>query len=119
EPRFLDPAHPAGINAVAAGLAIDDAAERSSRQPRHPGDTPAEARQNTTDVQLAAADPNPELPRLVEALHAGRREPQQGFAAGQQVVTRHGGGGFRHSPVTWNENSCHCEERSDKAIPLE
>src|SRR5207249_2414549 len=76
EPCFLDPAYPAGIDPVATGLAIDDAAERPLRQPRHPGDAAAEPRQHATDVELAAADADLELPCLVEPLHTGRRQPQ-------------------------------------------
>src|SRR5205807_4050965 len=78
------PGHPADmarIDAVAARLAIDDPAERSFREPRHPGNPAAEARQNAADIELAAADTGLEQTRLLEALQAGRRQAQQCLAA--------------------------------------
>src|SRR5207244_1374240 len=68
EARASDPSHPAGVNPVPAGLAVDDAAERSFRQPRHPGDAAAETGEQATDIELAAADPDLQEPRLVEPL---------------------------------------------------
>src|SRR2546430_856466 len=56
ETRPGHPADMARIDAMAARLAIDDPAERSFREPRHPGDLAAEPRQNAADIELAAAD---------------------------------------------------------------
>ena len=46
------------VDAVAPRLAVDDAAERSFRQARHPGGAAAEPRQQAGDIELAAADPD-------------------------------------------------------------
>src|SRR6516162_1909647 len=82
KPRPVDPADPAGVDAVAPRLAIDDAAERSCRQTRDPGDSAAEASEEAGDVELAAADPDFQQPRLLDPLQAGRRQPQQCFPEG-------------------------------------
>src|SRR4051794_17440450 len=67
EPGARDMADKSGIDAVTAGLALDDAAERPIRDARDPGGTMAEPRQQAGDVQLAAADPDLETVRLIEA----------------------------------------------------
>ena len=55
----------ADIDAMAARLAGDDAAERPFRQPRHPGGAPPQPRQHAGDIELAAADPDFDLRRLL------------------------------------------------------
>ncbi len=80
EARVRDPAHPARVDAVPSRLAVDDAAERSFRQPRYPGDAAAEPGEEAADVQLAAADPDLEKPRLFEPLVGRWREAHQRFA---------------------------------------
>ena len=65
EPRALDPAHISRVDPMSPRLALDDAAERPLRQPRHPGDPPPEPRQQAADIELGAADPDFEQPRLV------------------------------------------------------
>src|SRR5215469_14708322 len=62
EPRIGDPAHPTRVDAVSPRLAVDNAAERAFRQPRHPGDAPAEPGEETADIELAASDPDLEPP---------------------------------------------------------
>src|SRR5205085_7855327 len=96
EARPGHPADMARIDAVPARLAIDDPAERSFRQPRHPGDLAAEPRQNAADIELAAADTGLEQTRLLQALQAGRRQAQQRLATGQEIIARHRGRSFRH-----------------------
>ena len=96
EPRVGDPADEAGIDPVAPRLAVDDAAERPFRQSRHPGGAAAEPRQQAGDIELGAADPDLEQPRLVEPLHARRRQPQQRLAEGQEVVARDRRRAIRH-----------------------
>src|SRR5438445_11225728 len=73
---ILDPPYPAGIDPMPPRLTIDDPAERPGRQPRHPGDPAPKPREQATDIEFAAADPDLEEPRLVEPLLAGRRQPQ-------------------------------------------
>src|SRR5205814_747320 len=88
ETRPGHPADMARIDAMAARLAIDDPAERSFREPRHPGDLAAEPRQNAADIELAAADTSLEQTRLLQTLQAGRRQAQQRLAAGQEIIAR-------------------------------
>jgi len=76
EPGIVNPLDPAGIDAVAARLAVDDAAERPGGQARHPRHPPPEPGQDAADIEFAAADAGLEQPRLVEALHPGRRQAQ-------------------------------------------
>src|SRR5271165_4646811 len=83
---ILDPPYPAGIDAMPARLPVDDAAERPLREPRHPSDPAPEPREQAADIELAAADPDLEEPRLVEPLLAGGRQPQQCFAERQQII---------------------------------
>src|ERR1051325_3413158 len=97
EPRPLDPADMARVNAMSARLAIDNTAELSFREARHPGAPAAEPRQDTADIQLAAADAGLEQMGLLQALQPGRRQAQQRLAAGQQIVPRHGSGELGHS----------------------
>src|SRR5207237_2892574 len=96
ETRPGHPADMARIDAMAARLAIDDPAERSFREPRHPGDLAAEPRQNAADIELAAADTSLEQTRLLQTLQAGRRQPQQRLAAGEERVARHRAGAPLH-----------------------
>ena len=88
EPRAGDMADKPRIDAVAARLALDDAPERPVRDARHPGGAAAQTRQQAGDVQLAAADPDLEDARLIEPLHAGRRQTQQRLSQCQEVVAR-------------------------------
>src|SRR5215472_11522210 len=56
QPGIFDPPHPTGVDAVAARLTIDDAAERPGGKPGQPGHTSPEPRQQAADIELAAAD---------------------------------------------------------------
>src|ERR1700741_4505085 len=47
-------------------LAIDNAAERSGREPRSPGDPATQPREQAADIEFAAADPDLEKPRLIK-----------------------------------------------------
>src|SRR5580704_4952844 len=85
---IIDPPDPAGVDPVPPRLAIDDTAEGPGRQSRHPGDTTSQPREQTADVEFAAADPDLEKPRLVEPLIGGRGEPHQRLAQRQQIVAK-------------------------------
>ena len=82
EARVRDPAHPARVDPVPPSLAVDDAAERSFRQPRDPGDPAAEPSEEAADIQLAAADPDLEETRLVEPLLARAATGASAFRRG-------------------------------------
>src|SRR6266566_4602103 len=96
EPCLGDPADKARVDAVAPCLAVDDAPERPLRQPRHPGGAASEASQHAGDVELAAADPDLQIPGLVEPLHPRRRQPQQGLAERHEVISGDCGGAACH-----------------------
>ncbi len=88
EPRAGNMADKSRIDAVAPRLALDDAPERPVRDARHPGRAATQTRQQAGDIQLAAADPDIEGARLIETLHAGRRQTQQRLSQCQEVVGR-------------------------------
>ena len=52
-------------------------------------------------TQVAAADPHLERPRLVEPLHPGRRQPQQGLTERQKIVARDRRCGVAHASARY------------------